>query len=288
MKLCWAILALALCACSQHSPQPFASVAQVHRIVRPASRSPVRAVTEDVEAPVEFEMLRTDLGADHLGRSWKSEFCRHIGSDEWTATFACDVRGVASMNIGRLHCGHQPSARMEVWPTVSFIVLSHDSSWGSGIWSHCECWYTLDALNDPEDRVFYLEVSGHVVGWGPAYDRELTAKTSRATGAGVAIDVTATLDVMDDEYLLFQAHRRATYSWVPEQRRFLPTSQATDDAVRGMWDDGEDGLVLHELTELTAWFLGPNSYPEFVQGLLARAKLDATRNTLRELLSRRG
>jgi hypothetical protein len=256
-----------------------------------ATTEPVMSATDvDPLEPerVDFEVRDTDLGNDHLGRRWAVSCMRQLGCDDWLAIFAVNGVEQTRMDVGTLKCGHNPWLRLEVWAKVSFIVVTRDSCWGTGVWAECERWYSLDRLDDADTDVLFLDVSGHVVGWGLAFDREFSASSQAAESLDVVVDVTGTLDVMWDEDPLFQSVRRASYRWDAGYGRFFPIDRVQDEAFRGMWHDGEDGLVEHSLADLSAWLRGPDGDPAFVQGLLFEAERDSTRDILRQLLASHG
>lgn len=251
--------------------------------------APVDAPQVPVEDAPTHEVLRTELGNDHLGRSWFVENVRKLGCDDWQATFHLNGAKYAGMEIGRLKCGHSPVIRLEVWPArATFVVLEHISTWGIGVWGSSEFWYALDRLEDHEQHVLHVRVTGRVYGWGLAFNRELSANSCRAPGLDVAVQVASRLDVLSGDTELFEVFRHATYRWDESRKRFVAEDNAADYAVRGMWDFGEDGVVTHYLPELTQWFSSSKGSSEFLRELLIEVETHDARDVLNSLLDSRG
>ena len=241
------------------------------------------------EPEPEFEVLQTELGTDHEGHDWRVSFARRLGEDSWNAEFFRDGDIFSRMEIGLLKCGHQPSAHMENWAQgASFVVLHATTCWGTGIWRTDYRWFALNRLDDVDATVLELPASGWVGGWGLAFDREFSIHCEHTQTEEVAVSVTGSFDVIWDDKTLFVAELPATYIWDAETRCFNPASLEADDVLRGMWNDGEDGLVAHHLPELKNWLASPKGDPGFIRELNDRAKLDDTRIALADLLDSHG
>jgi hypothetical protein len=282
MRLLAIVCALSVLGCTQQTDVPF----PVPPLVRATPRQVMSTTAVADPEPVQFEVRDTALGTDHLGDAWTVQSKRELGTDDWCATFTREGEVIATMSIGRLKFGHHPEFRLEVCPErESFIVLKRICCWGTGVWSSCEQWFTLDRLTDVEADVLYVDVSGHQYGWGLAYNRDFVAESELLQDAGIEVHVMGTLEVMWDETPVFACVRKAAYRWHPVYRRFFSTNPREDEALHGMWNDAEDGLVTHSYPELKAWLAGPEGDPVFVQGLLAEAEHESTRTRLRELLA---
>ena len=273
------------CARSNDQPVPVQPTTLVENAESRLNPSPVAAVEEPAKEPPMFEIRRAELGNDHLGRPWAVECVRELGYDDWEATFHIDGAMHAVMDIGRLKCGHSPDVRLEVWSErATYVVLTHISTWGTGVWGSSEYWYALHRLEDHEQHVLHVQVTGHLNGWGLVFNRELSANSCRALGSEVAVQVASRLDVLSGDTTLFEVFRHMTYRWDESSQRFVPEDDNADRTIRGMWLFGEDELVTHCLPELTDWFSSPRQDPEFLRELLVEVETAEARNALENLL----
>jgi hypothetical protein len=169
------------------------------------------------------------------------------------------------------------------WRRWTFLVVLRDGAWGSGVWSTEYDWYLLDGRT--ASLVHTMPCTGHVHGWGMAFDRDYSVSWTAIPGRSPRISVRAQADwttyVSGEDADL---HTVLEYDmvWNPKSLRFEATGVGKFRDPREFWMDATDDFVLHNRWEILRFVQSCKNSPNvWLTNLLEDCKVAEARDLVR-------